>query len=187
MRLLSQRAPSAAAGWVTAEGRSVSGSREEDWLALGPQAPLFPGKSRSQTRPPELRMWPAAPPRPSRDRDLLAGPGRETGPGNGSRRAAPGWTGAESRAAPLAEEKEGRQAGAEPGGGGAAGPGALTCERLLESPAEHLQPLLAHAAPRSQEPREEAHGGGDLGEHVCPLPGPAVLAHVRGSGAAAGG
>lgn len=50
----------------------------------------------------------------------------------------------------------------------------LTGQSILERPAEHLESLLAHAAPRPQETGEEADGGGDLGEHVGPLP----VAHV---------
>lgn len=62
-------------------------------------------------------------------------------------------------------------------------PRVLTCECLLESPAENLKPLLAHAAPAPQEAGEEAHGGSDLREHVRSLPGPAGLAPVvRGGG-----
>lgn len=50
----------------------------------------------------------------------------------------------------------------------------LTGQGILERPAEHLESLLAHAAPRPQETRKEADGGGDLGEHIGPLP----VAHV---------
>lgn len=41
---------------------------------------------------------------------------------------------------------------------------------VLERPAEHLESLLAHAAPRPQETGKEADGGGDLWEHVSSLP-----------------
>lgn len=47
---------------------------------------------------------------------------------------------------------------------------ALTGQCVLERPAEHLESLLAHAAPRPQEAGKEADGGGNLREHVCSLP-----------------
>lgn len=46
----------------------------------------------------------------------------------------------------------------------------LTGQCVLERPAENLESLLTHAAPCPQETGEEAHGGGDLWEHVGSLP-----------------
>lgn len=60
----------------------------------------------------------------------------------------------------------------------------LTCERLPQRPAEDLELLLADAAPRPQQPGDEADGGGDLGDHV--LPRAAALAHP-GTGPSATG
>lgn len=159
-----------------------------------PQAPALLGrKPGNRHRTPGHRSAPAAPhqdrrrPRP----DRRAGKGGVT-QSNGGLRAAPRAGGKPSAGAALAGTpvpgaQEGRsRPGREPslaGGARGAPRRGLTCERLLKRPAEHLEPLLAHTAPRPQEAGQETHGGGDLREHVRPLAGPAGRVHLALGGA----